>query len=355
MITPRLRAEAFCARYGLRAPILQAPMASASPAPLAAAVASAGGMGGFGALMSSPEQIGAWARDFRGRSNGAFQVNLWMPDPAPVRDAAHEARVRETLGTLAGEPIADPGPGPFVADFAAQVDALVEARPPVASAMMGVFPPEMAARLAAAGIAWFGCATTVAEARAAEAAGAAAVVAQGAEAGGHRGSYDQAAAEGQLNGLFALLPQVADAVSIPVIAAGGIMDGRGLAAALVLGASAVQLGTAFLRCPETALNPHYAAALAKAKPEDTVLTRGFSGRLARGLRNTVTEAFAGEVQPAPYPVQRALMVKVRAAAEAAGDVGRMQAWAGQGAALGTAEPAGEVVRRLWEEARAMLA
>jgi nitronate monooxygenase len=354
-MTPRSRAEAFCTRFGLRTPILQAPMASASPAPLAAAVASAGGMGGFGALTSSPEQIRAWAADFRGRSNGAFQVNLWMPDPAPLRDAAHEARVRETLSRLAGTEITDPGPGPFVADFAAQVEALIEARPPIASAMMGVFPPDAAERLAAAGIPWFGCATTVAEARAAEAAGAAAVVAQGAEAGGHRGSYDQAAAEGQLNGLFVLLPQVADAVGIPVIAAGGIMDGRGIAAALVLGASAVQLGTAFLRCPETALNPHWAAALATARPEDTVLTRGFSGRLARGLRNAVTEAFAGDLAPAPYPVQRALMVKVRAAAEAAGDASRMQSWAGQGAAMGTAEPAGELVRRLWEEAEALLA
>lgn len=355
MTTPRSRAKAFCTRFGLRIPILQAPMASASPAPLAAAVASAGGMGGFGALMSSPQQIRAWAAEFRGRSNGAFQVNLWMPDPDPPRDAAHEAKVRQTLEHLAGTAIPDPGPGPFVADFAQQVAALVEARPPIASAMMGVFPPEAADRLAAAGIPWFGCATTVAEARAAEAAGAAAVVAQGAEAGGHRGSYDQAAAEGQLNGLFALLPQVADAVGIPVIAAGGIMDGRGIAAALILGASAVQLGTAFLRCPETALNPHWAAALATARPEDTVLTRGFSGRLARGLRNTVTEAFAGDLAPAPYPVQRALMVKVRAAAEAAGDASRMQSWAGQGAALGTAEPAGELVRRLWEEAEALLA
>ena len=145
-----------------------------------------------------------------------------------------------------------------------------------------------------------------------------------------------------------------DAVGIPVIAAGGIMDGRGIAAALTLGASAVQMGTAFLRCPETRISPHWAAALAQAKPEDTVLTRGFSGRLARGIRNAVTEAFSGDMSPAPYPVQRALMVKVRAAAEAAGDASRMQAWAGQGAAMSTAEPAGELVRRLWAEAQALL-
>ncbi|MBX6746493.1 MAG: nitronate monooxygenase, partial [Acetobacteraceae bacterium] len=189
----------------------------------------------------------------------------------------------------------------------------------------------------------------------AEAAGADAVVAQGAEAGGHRGSFEDTEAEHTLNGLFALLPQVADAVSVPVIAAGGIMDGRGIAAALTLGASAVQMGTAFLRCPEAAIHPVWAAALAQAKPEDTVLTRAFSGRLARGIRNRVTEAFSGgDLAPAPYPVQRALMAKVRAAAEAAQDASRMQVWAGQGAALSRAEPADALVRRLWTEAEALL-
>jgi nitronate monooxygenase len=355
MTNARSRAATFCARYDLRVPILQAPMAGACPPPLAAAVASAGGMGGFGALMSSPAAMADWVSGFRSRSNGAFQINLWIPEPAPpLRDPAHEARVRERLERLAGIALPDPGPGPFVQDFAAQMEALLAAGPVIASCIMGVFPPEVAARLAERGIAWFANATTVAEARAAEAAGAAAVVAQGAEAGGHRGSFDAAAADAQSTGLFVLLPQMVDAVGIPVIAAGGIMDGRGIAAALTLGASAVQLGTAFLRCPETGLHPAWAAALAAAQPEDTVLTRAFSGRLARGIRNAVTEAFAGDLRPAPYPVQRAMMAPVRAAAEAAGDAARMQTWAGQGAALGTAEPAGELVQRLWAEAEALL-
>ncbi len=355
MSAARARARAFCETFGLRLPILQAPMAGAAPPALAAAVANAGGLGGFGALMSNPAQMRDWVADFRARSNGGFQVNLWIPDPPPHRDPAHEARVRTRLSALAGKELPEPGPGPFLPDFVAQCDAMIEAAPPVVSSIMGVFPPEVVARLKARGIRWIANATTVAEALAAEAAGADAVVAQGAEAGGHRGSFEDGTAESaSQNGLFVLLPQVADAVRVPVVAAGGIMDGRGIAAALVLGASAVQLGTAFLRCPETGIHPAWAEAIGKARPEDTVLTRAFSGRLARGIRNQVTEAFTGDLRAAPYPVQRMLVAPLRALADAAGDATRMQAWAGQGAALSRAEPAGALTARLWREAEALL-
>jgi nitronate monooxygenase len=351
----RDRARTFCDRFGLSMPILLAPMAGSSPPALAAAVANAGGMGAFGALMSPPDAMRDWAAQFRGRSNGGFQVNLWIPDPPPARDAAHEARVREVLQDLSGTAVPDPGDKPLLQDFAAQCEALVEVAPTAASSIMGLFPAEVVARLKARGVAWFCNATTIAEARAAEAAGADAVVAQGAEAGGHRGSFEDATAERTQIGLLALLPQMADAVRIPVIAAGGIMDGRGVAAALTLGASAVQLGTAFLRCPEAAIHPAWADAIARTMPEDTVLTRAFSGRLARGIRNAVTEAFAGaELKPAPYPVQRALMVPMRATAEAAGDASCMQTWAGQGAAMSTPLPADSLARRLWEDAQALL-
>ena len=217
---------------------------------------------------------------------------------------------------------------------------------------MGLFPPDFVAELKTRGIAWFACATTVAEARQAEAAGADAIVAQGAEAGGHRGAFDAARAEAQSLGLFALLPQVVDAVGLPVIATGGIIDGRGAAAALALGASAVQLGTAFLRTPEAAIAPAWAEAIGRAAPEDTVLTRAFSGRLGRGI---VNDYLRGAPNPLPYPLQRVAAAPMREAAAKANDPSRMQMWAGQGAALAKAEPAAEVVARVWSEAQAVLA
>ena len=353
---PRQRAQAFCDRFGLRLPILEAPMAGACPPALAAAVANAGGMGAMGAVLTQPQGIGDWVSQFRNASNGSLQLNLWIPDPAPRRDPDAEANVRAFLSQWGPTPppeAADSAPP----DFAAQCEALLAAGPAVVSSIMGVYPPEFVARLKDRGIAWFANVTTLAEARQAQSAGADAIVAQGLEAGGHRGAFDASAAERQLAGLIALVPRLADHIDLPIIATGGIGDGRGVAAALALGASAVQVGSALLRCPEAGLHPAWSEALADVEPEGTMLTRAFSGRLGRAATNDYILA-AAEPQaprPAPYPVQRGLTASMRQEAQAQNDPRRMQMWAGQSAALGRPEPADEFVRRIWDEARGLLA
>ena len=349
------RVRLFCERFGLRIPIVMAPMAGACPASLAAAIANAGGLGGCGALTMSPRAMQAWSAELRATSNGAFQMNLWIPDPSPQRDPAHEAELRAFLAQWGPEPLAEAG-DVTLQDFEAQCEALIELAPPIVSSIMGVYPPAVVERLKARGVAWFANATTVAEARAAEAAGADVIVAQGMEAGAHRGAFDAARAQSDLVGLFALVPAIADAVNVPVVASGGIGDARGIAAAITLGASAVQIGTGFLRCPEAKTNPAWADALAHAQPEDTMVSRAFSGRAGRSLATAYARAAAAQdaPAPAPYPVQRGLTQGMREAAAASGDIDRMQAWAGQSARLARAEPAGELAQSLWNEAKALL-
>lgn len=349
------RVKEFCKAFDLRVPILLAPMAGVTPPALSIAVINAGGMGSCGTLLLTPEEITQWAEEVRRKSRNRFQLNNWVPDAPPARNLANEQAIAAFLGGW-GPPVSSHAGDARRIDFDAQCEAMLAARPAILSSVMGLFPPEYVVRLKREGIAWFAVVSTVAEAKLAEEAGADAIVAQGMEAGGHRAAFDPRYAEKDLVGLAALIPAVVDAVSVPVVATGGIGDGRGVAAALALGASAVQIGTGFLCTPEAGINTAWLEMLGRTAPEETTITRAFTGRAGRAIANRYVRAAASPSvpEPAPYPVQRGLTAAMRAAALSASDIDRMQAWAGQSASLSRQEPAGKVVQRLWLEARMIL-
>ena len=298
MTSIQSRADKFCEQFGIEIPILLAPMAGACPPALSISVANAGGMGACGCLLMGPEAIQKWASEVRGASNGAFQLNLWIPDIAPTRDPAHEKNIRTFLENWGPEVNASAGDAALL-DFDAQCDAMLATGPSVISSIMGVYPEEFVKRMKSQGVKWIATVTTVAEARAAVDAGADAVVAQGMEAGGHRGAFDPSYAERSMVGLFALVPAICDAVDVPVIATGGIADARGVAAALMLGAAAVQVGTGFLRSPQSEIADAWRVRLAETAPEDTAVTRAFSGRPGRALATDYVRAANGPDAPDP--------------------------------------------------------
>ena len=349
------RAETFAARLGIRLPILLAPMAGACPPSLSIAVANAGGLGACGAVLMRPAEITAWCDEFRQHSQGAFQINLWIPEPEIRRDPETERRQREFL-TQWG-PLVDATAGDSVLpDFEAQFQTILDAQPKVISSIMGLYTDRHVAEIKSRGILWFATATTAAEARAAEKAGADAILAQGMEAGGHRGAFDVREAERLTVGLFALVPQIVDSVSVPVIAAGGIADARGIAAALTLGADAVMIGTGFLRCSEAKTPAAYTDRIPSTEAHETMLTRAFTGRAGRAITNSYVLAAAAPEAPAPpaYPVQRGFTTAMRDQARKDGDTTRMQMWAGQSAKLASTEPAGILTERLCRETSALL-
>jgi nitronate monooxygenase len=338
---------------GLRYPIVQAPMAGGPDTPaLAAAVSAAGGLGSLGCAYLSAAKIEAAAADVRARTDRPFALNLFVRAGEPAAEAAAAARVapvldafRRELGLAPGMP---PARAPSVEPYAAQLAAVMRARPAVFSFTFGVPSREELDALRAAGIVTVGTATTLAEGEALERAGVDAICAQGAEAGGHRGTF-LGRFEDALVGTMALARQLVRAVRVPVLAAGGIMDGAGIRAALALGAAGAQLGTAFLDCPEAGTPAAHRRALSSEAARVTSITRAFSGRPARGIRNRFVEAFE-RVEPAGFPEQQQLTAEVRAAAAKAERADLMQLWAGQAAPLIRALSAAALVETLAAEA-----
>jgi nitronate monooxygenase len=347
------RAQDFFA--SLEIPIIQAPMLGASGSAMALAVSRAGGLGSLALAGSPPADIETEVA--RAKAEGRpFAANLFVlalarPDPAVV-DAALErlAPWYEALGLEV--PAA---PNDFAPDFEAQFAALVRTAPPAASFTFGILTRAQVEALQARGVIVIGTATTVAEARAWADVGADAICAQGMEAGGHRGSF-LAPVEESLVGTMALVPLVAQAVDVPVIAAGAIMDGRGVAAALALGAAAVQMGTAFLLADTAVISPPWRRVLESVGDDATRLTRAFSGRYARGVENDFMRRMRPlEDQIPAYPIQNRLTQPLRAAAAKAGDAEAINLWAGQAVKLIQSGEAGELVRRWWAGAKAVAA
>lgn len=347
-------------RLGVEHPLIQAPMAGSTPPALVAAVSNAGGLGSLGAGYLSPQAILDHAAQIRALSPRPWAINLFVLPDEFTPDLQVVARARAHLDALMereGLDIRTTLPPRWAPRYSEQFAALCEARPAVASFAFGMPTPAQMRQLKQRDICVVGTATTVAEARAWAARGADAVCVQGAEAGGHRSTFLHEAGDAMV-GLFALLPLVvralaAQARDIPVIAAGGIMDGRGLLAAQVLGAAASQLGTAFLGCPECAAAEAWKRDLHGAEDHRIGTIRSFSGRAARGLRNRYAEAMQPfEAELPPYPVMNALTAPLRRAAAQAGRGDLLSEWCGQAAALVRTLPAAELVAVLMDEYRA---
>jgi nitronate monooxygenase len=344
----------------LDAPIVQGPFGGGlSAVDLVVAVSETGGLGSFGVHHLGPDGIRDVAAKIRARTRRSFALNLWIPLRDSDDPRMSDAQWQTALELLApyygalGVPL--PGrPARFAPRYAEQIETVLELKPPVFSFVFGVPSADVLERCRSARIATLGAATTPAEARLLADAGVDMIVATGFEAGGHRVSFLQAP-EDCLTGTLSLLPQVVDAVKVPVIAAGGMADGRGVAAALKLGAAAAQIGTAFLACEESNAHPLHRAKLFSSEAQRTSLTRAFSGRLARSIHNEFIEAFRGkEHLLPPYPVQNWLTAQFRAAALAAGRADIISLWSGQGAPLLKQRRAGALVESLVEDAGRLL-
>jgi len=338
---------------GIELPIVQAPMAGAMDFELAAAVSEAGGLGSLPAGMLTPQQIREQMDALRGRTAKPINLNFFCHSPAALnnaREAAWRDRLApyyRELGIDPAAPVSSSNRAPFNAELC---DLVLELKPPVVSFHYGLPDAALVRRIKQSAAKILCSATTVAEARRLEQEGADVVIAQGFEAGGHRGMFLDADLAAQI-GTFALVPLISDAVDLPLIATGGVVDARAIAAAFALGASGVQIGTGYLFCPEAKISPPYRAALAEAGERGTTLTNVFSGRPARGIVNRLIREVGAMSELAPeFPLATGAIMPLRAAAERSGSGDFSPLWAGQAAPLGRALPAGELTRTLAQEA-----
>jgi nitronate monooxygenase len=336
---------------GSEHPIIQAPMAGAGGVELCIAAIEGGALGSLPCAMLSPEQVRQQVAEVRAKTDRPFALNFFCHSmPKQIDDSAWRALLKPYYEEFAVEP----GNGgalrlPFDEEMCGVVEEL---RPSVVSFHFGMPPPHLLGRVKRAGAVMIGNATTVEEALWLEQRGADAIIAQGFEAGGHTGRF-LGSDPAEALGLFALLPQVVDAASVPVIAAGGIGDARGIAAAFVLGASAVQLGTAYLHTPEARISDTHRQRLSEGK---TIFTNLMTGGLARGLHGRLVDELGPVRSEAPpYPLASTALAPIRAAAEKQGEYGFGPMWAGQAAPLGRQLPAAELTRELARDALAILA
>ncbi|NKJ47172.1 nitronate monooxygenase [Burkholderia sp. SG-MS1] len=353
--------SSFAQRFEMRVPVVQAPMAGGATTPaMVAAVSNAGGLGFLAGAALSPEKIASEVAAIRALTDRPFGANLFVLEPAAPDDATVRRALavidplRADLGLPPGQPLERYAP-----DFRAQLDMLIELRVPVASFTFGLLSADDVTRLHANDLYVIGTATHVAEGVAWRDAGADAIAAQGAEAGAHRGTFI-GAFEDALIGTMALVPQLVDATALPVLAAGGIMDGRGIVAALALGAQAAMMGTAFLTCHESAIPQAWKTRVRTMSDTSTSVTRAITGRHARGIRNPLMQRLSETIERiAPYPVQNALTQELRQSAGSAQNADYLSLWSGQGAPLVRARRedlgAAELVTQLEQEWRAATA
>jgi nitronate monooxygenase len=340
-------------RLGISLPIVQAPMAGGGDTvELVAAVSNAGGLGSIGAAYLTPEQIVERGRAVRSATSRPFGINLFAPKAVPNVSTEAMERARDAVAEYYGElGLTAPAVTPPAISFDDQLAACLESGATVFSFTFGLLPAETVVRIKRRMV-LIGTATTVEEAEALASLGVDAIVAQGSEAGGHRGTFlgefDRA-----MIGTMALVPQICDAVDVPAVASGGIMDGRGIAASLALGASAAQLGTAFLVCEEAGISEAYRQAILSASEDQTRLTRAFSGKPARGIANRFLTGMAGrEDAILPFPLQNGLTRPLRAESSKRNRADYLSLWAGQGLRLARRRKAGELMEALRVEMEA---